>query len=286
MISAHGHKTVGQCLREGVSFLKRRQVPEARISAEELLSFVLKRPRISLYMEGHLEVDSSLDGEFRTLLLKRTARYPLQYLLRTVVFREVELEVGEGCPIPRPETELLVDHVLKFLDASMAGRFILDVGTGSGNIAISLAQERPTWNIFATDISLDALQYAKRNAIKNGVSNHVHLVATDLWKGLESIRFDAIVSNPPYLSAKELDSVEREVQFEPRLAFDGKRNGLFFYEQIASQAQEILKPDGRIFLEVGSQQANSVSAILRRRGFQKIETMHDYAGIERIVSGT
>ncbi|OGX03255.1 MAG: protein-(glutamine-N5) methyltransferase, release factor-specific [Omnitrophica bacterium RIFCSPLOWO2_12_FULL_50_11] len=281
---ANGHKTIGQCLQEGVCFLKRRKVPEARISAEELLSFVLKRSRLSLYAESRVEVNSSLADEFERLLAKRATRYPLQYLLGTVPFQSVELDVGEGCPIPRPETELLVGRVLNSLGAVTSKLCALDIGTGSGNIAISLAKERPHWNIFATDISYDVLQYAKRNAVKNRVSDQIHFVATDLWNGLESIRFDAVVSNPPYLNTRELGSVEREVHFEPRLAFDGKGNGLFFYERIASRAREVLKTGGAIFFEVGSRQAKSVSAILGRCGFQKIETIHDDAKIERIVS--
>ena len=270
MMPANGHKTIGQCLQEGVCFLKRRKVPEARISAEELLSFVLKRSRLSLYAESRVEVNSSLADEFERLLAKRATRYPLQYLLGTVPFQSVELDVGEGCPIPRPETELLVGRVLNSLGAVTSKLCALDIGTGSGNIA--------------TDISYDVLQYAKRNAVKNRVSDQIHFVATDLWNGLESIRFDAVVSNPPYLNTRELGSVEREVHFEPRLAFDGKGNGLFFYERIASRAREVLKTGGAIFFEVGSRQAKSVSAILGRCGFQKIETIHDDAKIERIVS--
>jgi len=282
-MSTNGHATIAECLQKGTNYLKSCSVPESRISAEELLSHVLKRTRTSLYVDAEATVDSHSTQTFEILLKKRASRYPLQYLLRSVPFRSIELEVGEGCLIPRPETELLIDVILQsFEDKSSID--VLDVGTGSGNIAISLASERPKWKMVGTDISEKALNFAKMNAVINEVADRIRFVQTDLWKGLEPHSFDAIVSNPPYLTSHELSKLQPELCFEPREALDGKEKGLFFYERMILSAARILKRNGKIFFEIGLDQAKEVSHIFKKYNFSEIQTTSDYAGIERIIS--
>ncbi len=290
-------QTVSACLKKGIQFLESAGVPEPEISASELLSNVLKRPKFSLYLESEIVGDLH-ESEFENLLVKRASRYPLQYLLRTVPFRNVLLEVGEGCLIPRPETEILVDVVMnrlvgappcgRPLDRNMGGHVgpplhILDVGTGSGNIAISLAQENPNWQIVATDISEEALRYAGLNAERNQVASQIRFVQTNLLGGLGEF-FDVLVSNPPYLRASDFDNLQPEIAFEPRMALDGKENGLHFFKEIIQNARKVLKPGGFIFFETGMGQADTVAGILKVNGFEAIQISKDHSGIERIVS--
>lgn len=276
--------TVSACLKKGIGFLESAGVPEAKISAEELLSHVLTQPRFSLLLGSGAEVKEHQKSEFETLLAKRAARYPLQYLMRTIPFRNAILEIGEGCLIPRPETEVLVDIILRKLERKAEQLNVLDIGTGSGNIAISLAQERPEWAIVATDVSNQALQYAKLNAERNNVSGRIRFVQTNLWGGIEN-SFDVIVSNPPYLTKDELDHLQPEIEFEPRLALDGGADGLLFFKKIIYCAKTILKKGGLLFFEVGAGQAEQISASLKLNHFDKIQIDKDDSGVDRIVSG-
>ncbi len=275
--------TIFVCLKKGIKFLESAGVPEAQISAEELLSYVLARPRFSFYVDLGVEMEEQQKLEFETLLAKRASRYPLQYLMRTAHFRNAVLEVGEGCLIPRPETETLVDMVFRTLGRSTEPLNLLDVGAGSGNIAISLAQERPQWFITATEASPEALRYAKMNAERNGVSGRIRFIQTDLWNGIEG-SFDAIVSNPPYLTERELCELQPEIEFEPRLALNGGTDGLLFFKRMIYEAETILKKGGFFFFEVGANQAKIISEILKSNNFNSIQISKDDAGIDRIVS--
>ncbi len=316
-------------LENGVGFLKERNVPEAEISAERLLERVFGKTRAELYMEPEKKVSNSELEQFFALLKKRAARYPLQYLLKTVEFRNISLEAGEGCLIPRPETELLVEAVLKragdrdfasgtggsaapaaadrlrhssfdFAKGEIKGLrelpsakpirrhnskalHVLDVGTGSGNIAVSLAVERPGWQVTATDCSEEALKFAYANAQANRVNHRIRFVNCDLWEGIHQ-KFDLLVSNPPYLSSRDFLNLQKEVAFEPRTALAGGEDGLLFYRRIIRSTNQILKQNGMIFFEIGIGQAQSVSAELKANGFNSIEILKDYSGIDRVIS--
>ena len=301
--------TVSNCLKNGTEFLNLSGVPEPRISAEALLSYVLNRPRFSLYLETNRAVEETKRLQFEALLTKRASRYPLQYLVKQVPFRNVTLEIGEGCLIPRPETEILVQIVLDemakrgqvlrpvpFFGRTDTVMQILDVGTGSGNIAVSLAKERPDWNVTGTDIYSEALRYAQLNARMNSVENRVRFVETDLWKDIKNESFDIIISNPPYLTSDELEMLQPEVAFEPRSSLDGGRDGLAFFRRIIRNAHAILsargrirhlcggKPSGFIFFEVGLGQAESVCEFLKTNGFQNIQCSKDDSNIDRVIS--
>jgi release factor glutamine methyltransferase len=274
---------VATCLSRGVQYLKSHAVPEAQISAEELLSHLISCPKLSLHTKPQLLVESPIEVEYDRLLEKRAHRYPLQYLVEEVQFRHAKLLVGEGCLIPRPETEVLVDVMIQALKRDQPIH-VLDVGTGSGNIAISLALERPEWKFTGTDISEDALQFARANAKQNGVKNRIRFVQTDLWEVLEKHSFDAVVSNPPYLTKQELKRLQPEVTFEPNVALDGGQGGLDYYKRIILKIGEVLKPGGRIFFEVGHQQAEAVSNLLQEASFCEIQITSDFAKIKRVVS--
>ena len=265
--------------------MESRSVPEANISAEELLAHVLRKPKHLLYLEPKLSVNPSLARQFDFLLEKRSERYPLQYLLKTVPFRSTVLWVGEGCLIPRPETEFLVEVVLRELGSRLSAARLLDVGTGSGNVAIGLAKERPTWKIVATDISEKALSFAKVNSKQNAVDRQVYFIQTDLWQGIGEATFDAVVSNPPYLTHDELSTLQPEIAFEPSLAFDGGEDGLDFFRRMVENVSTVLKPDGEVFFEVGANQAPFVSEFFNRSGFESIRIFKDYNDIGRVITG-
>ena len=272
------------CLSEGTQLLKEANVPEPEISAEFLLGLVLKKKRVQLHLEREQHLTDLERKLFFLLLKKRAQRYPLQYLLGTVSFRGHELHVGEGCLIPRPETELMVGAVLNRFGENSGALHVLDIGTGSGNIAVSLALERPDWQVTATDFSEDALRFARINAEMNRVNQRIHFVHSDLFEGLDQ-KFDALVSNPPYLTARELGSLQKEVTFEPCMALDGGEDGLLFYRRMIGSADQVLKPGGFIFFETGIDQARTVSDELRANRFGSVEILKDYSGIDRIVSG-
>ena len=278
-------RSVYDVLEEGIRFLESAGVPEADISAGELLSQVLHRPRLSLCLEPDLGVERRHERRFQELLAKRAARYPLQYLIQTIPFRRTLLWVGEGCFIPRPETEVLVDAVLRQVNRPSEPLSVLDVGTGSGNIAISLAVERPQWRMTATDISPEALRYAKANAVRNRVEKQIDFVRAHFWDETCGRRFDAVVSNPPYLTERELANLQPEITFEPRIALAGGADGLLFFKRIVGEAKKVLKKRGFIFFEAGAGQAQTVASLLDADGFELVAVSRDHAGIERIVSG-
>ncbi|MBI4368526.1 MAG: peptide chain release factor N(5)-glutamine methyltransferase [Candidatus Omnitrophica bacterium] len=288
-IGEEAEMTISSCLKKGARFLEAAGVPEARTSAEFLLSHVMGQPRFSFYAEPDAAIKPAHAEEFQKLLSRRSDRFPLQYLLKSVPFRNVVLEVGEGCLIPRPETEILAEIVLRTLDEETGGHGgpplqILDVGTGSGNIAISVAKERSHWQIIATDISDQALHYARRNAVRNEVQDNIQFLQTDLWDGISSLAFDAIVSNPPYLTTSELSRLQPEVRFEPEVALDGGENGLSFFKRIARNATMGLKRGGFLFFEIGFGQDRAVFKILEDSGFREIKIFKDDGRIKRIIS--
>ena len=272
-------------IEEGVSLLESRGVPEARLTAELLLSHVLKQSAFSLYLNPQETMDEEYERCYRELLSLRSQRHPLQYLVREVQFRSSILEVGPGCLIPRPETELLVDVVLRRVGRETEAVKILDVGTGSGNIGISLLVERNKWRVIGTDCMKDACDYASRNAVRNGVSNRFRAVHTDFWKGLEGEVFDGLISNPPYLTVGEVASLQPEVSYEPAVALDGGEDGLVFFRAIACNAKKMIHAGGFIFFEVGAGQAKTVADLLEANVFSSVEVETDDSGIERMVSG-
>ncbi len=288
---------ISSYLEVGVSFLKRHNVPDPDISALSLLAYVLEQPELDVKMNPEIHLTCEQEEQFESLVIKRATRYPMQYLIKRISFRNAVLEIGEGCLIPRPETELLIDVVLnKLVGAPPCGRpsngagkhggpplQVLEIGTGSGNIAVSLAMERSLWMFTATDISEEALRYARKNSILNRTNHQINFVKTDLFSGVNET-FDAIISNPPYLKTEDLISAQTELSFEPSIALDGGQDGLSYYKRILKIAKSALKPGGHIFFEVGYNQATDVVELMKP-DFELIECVKDYAGYERIISG-
>jgi len=215
---------------------------------------------------------------------------PFQYIVGDQPFRYLNLKITPEVFIPRPETELLVDRAIE-LAKDLTGQItIVDMGTGSGALALSLAQEIPQGYIYALDISPEALKVARENAFLCHLENRVTFIQSNLFENLDpglKGKIDMIVSNPPYIPSFSLSSLPREVQKEPLIALDGGSDGLKFYREISAVAPQYLKSGGYLIFEVGMGQADRVVEMMEKTGnFKEIEVFKDYAGIERIVKAT
>ncbi|MBC8102885.1 MAG: peptide chain release factor N(5)-glutamine methyltransferase [Cytophagales bacterium] len=240
----------------------------------------------ALWLKPERAVTERQGAQFETLLARRAKREPLAYLLGEREFYGRSFRVDASVLIPRPETEFLVEVVLAVLKANPAPRFA-DVGTGSGIIAVTLAAQLPHAISFATDISPEALAVARENAARQGVRDRVAFAEGDLLAPISNrAPFDAIASNPPYIAPSEIESLEPEVRdWEPRIALGMQEDPLHFYRRLAREAPPLLALDGALAVEVGRGQAEAVKALWADAGLKDIETVRDYAGIERVVVG-
>ena len=277
--------TVRRVLEWTTRYLRRGGVEAARFEAEWLLAHALRTERLQLYLNPDRPLSPEERARFRKLVQQRYQGVPLAYLLGTVDFLNVTLQVNEAVLIPRPETEQLVEQILKDHRGCPPERF-LDLGTGSGAIALALLAEWPQTRAVAVDISLKALKLARENAERNGLDGRVAFVCSDWLSALRPrAAFELIVSNPPYIPTEELPALQREVRvYEPRRALDGGPRGLVAIARIAQEAPQHLPPGGRLYLEIGAQQASAVVELLRQTGaFGPIDVLKDLAGQDRIV---
>jgi release factor glutamine methyltransferase len=267
-------------------YLRDKGIDTGRLDAEHLLASVVGVDRLGLYLAFERPLTpAELDG-YRPLLKRRAAREPLQYILGRQPFRELDLEVGPSVLIPRPETEVLVDQILEAIRGDDPGGTALDLGTGSGAIALSLAFEGSFASVVATDVDDAALEVARRNRDAAGLGERVELRRGSLFEPLKrSERFDVIASNPPYVGEGDEESLEPEVRdWEPRAALFAGADGLDVLRRIAVGACEHLRPGGLLALEVGAGQARIVADWLESdRGYVEVKVMRDYTGRERFV---
>ena len=267
-------------LDDGCRILAAAGVDTARLDAEVLLAHACGLSRAALMAGLIIEADTA--DEFRRMIARRAAREPLAYIIGGKEFFSLDLEVTPAVLIPRPETETLVEAALQFL-ATRHEPHVLDIGTGSGAIAIAIAVNAPEARIKATDISKEALEGARRNAIRHRCEDRVEFIAADLFPDSHS-RFDLIVSNPPYVAEADLDSLEPEIRLhEPRHALVDGSDGLEFYRRIAAESRSRLNPEGAVMVEIGADQAFAVEALFRRAGFSKIEAVRDLSRIDRVI---
>ncbi len=278
--------TVRTVLAAANEYLSGRDLPSARLEAELLLAHSLALSRFDLYTQFDRPLSEKERTVYRRLLKERSTGRPLQHLTGTQAFRRLDLRMADGVFIPRSETELLVEAVVDWLRAREGEADVLEIGTGSGAICVSLATETPGTTVWSTDISEEALTLAATNARAHGVEDRIHLVHGDLFSSAPAGKtFDVIVSNPPYVPSGEIDSLALEVRdHEPRTALDGGPAGLDFYRRIISEGGRWLKAGGLLAFEVGIGQAQDVSSGLSTAGFGEIAITRDYGGIERIVT--
>jgi release factor glutamine methyltransferase len=279
--------TILKLILWSADYLAAKGVPNARLDAEHLLAHVAGVERLQLYLDFERPLSSAeLDG-YRPLLRRRATREPLQYILGRQPFRELDLEITRAVLIPRPETEVLVSEVLAWAASERReGLTALDVGTGSGAIALSLAFEGPFASVLATDVDEDALEVASRNRDGTGLAERVELRHGTLFDPVgPGERFDVVVSNPPYVAESEVASLEPEVvDWEPKRALFAGPEGLDVLRELIPRAAQVLRPNGLLALEVGHGQATDVVRLVAEVGaYEDVRTRRDYGGKERIV---
>ena len=277
--------TVINLLNVGERYLRRAGVLTHRLSSERLLEHIMRCDRIDLYLDRSFKVERELRQKYFRFLRERARRYPLQYLLKEAHFMDFSFEVSESCLIPRPETELLVEHVceeIRRMIPSGEAR-LLDIGTGSGNIALSLAKYFPYAEVWATDILKETLDIAERNAARLDVKHRVKFLQSNLFEAIPDIRFECIISNPPYLSEEDIHILEGELLFEPKAALAGGPSGAELIFALAENALHFLTEGGMLAFEMGMGQARAVRERLQQIGYSDVKILADYAGIERIA---
>jgi len=277
--------TIGGVRRRAGDLLKAAGIGNASQEADWLLASVWKIPRHTLLLDGERTV-SQIQAERAWACLKRRAeRAPLQYLLGTQEFCGLDITVTPDVLIPRPESELLVEETLRAV-AGLTRPTIIDVGTGSGCLAVALAREALDAKVYAVDVSWPALAVARSNAARHGVSERVRFVQADLLGAFSAGSIgDVVVSNPPYIPLRDLDGLQPEVaRYEPRLALAAGEDGLVYHRRLLQETPALLRPGGFLIMEMGYGQAEAVTRLARERGaFDSVECRMDAAGIERVL---
>ena len=256
----------------------------ARLDSEILLAFVLAKPRAWLYAHPEDAMSTEQLFLFQQLVAKRSLGKPVAYLTGTREFWSLPLKVNEETLIPRPETELLVELTLHLI-ANQSGAQILDLGTGSGAIAIALAKERADWHITACDYSKGALQTARDNTTRLNLKNIRYLESDWFSHVITPKRFHAIVSNPPYIAANDPHLGEGDLRFEPQMALIGGSNGLSALEHIIKHSIARLEPDGLLLIEHGFSQKEAVTSMLGEYGYIQVQCWQDLHGNDRVSGG-
>jgi release factor glutamine methyltransferase len=278
--------TVLEAIQKSADFLAKKGVESPRLQTELLLAYLLKMPRMNLYLNFERILTPVETDVLRELVKRRGRREPLQYITGSTSFCGLEMAVNRHALVPRPETELLAELGWQFLSTfNSQPSTALDLGTGTGCIAITLAVKCPNAKITATDISADALALAKENAARNGVPERIVFLQGDGFAAFAAdARFDLIISNPPYIPSAEIATLQPEVRdFDPCAALDGGVDGLDFYRRFSAQAKPFLKPDGKIMLEFGDGQAEAIRKIFEAEKWIVEAMKEDYSQRARIL---
>lgn len=266
----------------GKEQLQKAGITDAELDARLLLEFICHTDRNALYAHGDQEIEDEKMQEFLQLIEKRAVHIPLQHLTGEQNFMGLDFLVNEHVLIPRQDTEILVEEIMRDLHDGIR---ILDMCTGSGCILLSLLHYSNDCSGVGVDVSEDALAVARQNADRLAEKQAV-FIQSDLFEKVEG-SFDLIVSNPPYIRSQEIAGLMPEVrEHEPHLALDGKDDGLHFYREIIKEAMSHLKRGGQLFFEIGYDQGEAVQALLAANGYTEIAVVKDYAGLDRVVYGT
>ncbi|PJD96055.1 MAG: protein-(glutamine-N5) methyltransferase, release factor-specific [Legionella sp.] len=274
---------IGTALTWATSLLLEHQLADARLDAEILLARVLNKNRAYLLAFAEQALTASQKNKYQQFITQRAQGIPIAYILKEREFWSLSLSVNEHTLIPRHETEQLVDIALQYLPQT-ASIQLLDLGTGSGAIALALAHERPQWCIHACDKSLEALAIAKSNGSKHQLTN-IQWYHSDWFTSLPPQHYDAILSNPPYIAAQDPHLTQGDVFFEPRSALVSEDAGLADLQFISTQSIERLKPGGLLLLEHGYDQKEAIQAILNKLGYINVQCWQDLSGQDRISGG-
>jgi release factor glutamine methyltransferase len=276
--------TVLEVLQRSADYLNKHEIDSPRLNAEHLLGHVLGRTRMEVYLEFERKLTEAELVPLRELVRRRGEGEPLQHLLGTVEFCGYTFVCDKRAMVPRPETEQLIELLVLEIRGQTSEVRIVDVGTGSGVIALSLAAKFPDAEVVATDISEDALALARENAERLGLAGRVQWIKGNLLENI-SERFDLIVANLPYISMQDRQSLAREVLHDPEVALFAGPSGVELLHALIEQAPARLKPGGLLALEVGTGQAASLIDLLREKKYHNIEAKNDYSGVSRFLFG-
>ena len=270
----------------GKSELEKIPIQEASIKTRKLLEFVLKQTRSQMICNELEEVSLEKQKEYEKQIEKIKQGMPIQYITHVQEFMGLEFYVDENVLIPQPDTEVVVETAIQFINDSNTEICILDLCTGSGCIGISIAKNIKNARVVLSDIQEKSLAIAQKNAIQNKVEKNIKMVQSNLFEKLKNYQFDTIVSNPPYIETSEIATLSKEVQQEPKIALDGGEDGLFFYNKILKEASSYLKSKGYLVLEIGYNQANALLKIADQTKKWKIVTLQaikDLGGNDRVL---
>ena len=280
--------TIHQILLDAVEILKKNNIQTPRLDGEVILAHLLDYNRVDLIIRYNEVLDKEQEKEYFDKIKLRAKGMPVQYITGHQEFMGLDFHVTPDVLIPRPDTETLVELAIQEANSMDKPLTIVDIGTGSGAIALSLAHYIKDVQIHTIDISSKAIEIAKKNAKSLSLEKKVDFYQGDLLspiKGLLEGKVDLLVSNPPYITSKDMLSLQREVKdFEPSLALDGGMEGLDFYDKIINQGMDYLSYQGKIILEIGHDQGEEVSSILRGKNiFKYINIVKDLGGLDRVV---
>ena len=272
---------ISDVLKDTAQRLKKAGIETANLDARLLLCEYLQKDKIYLIINS--DEDISTDEKFEQLVSRRENYEPMQYILGEAEFYGLDFKVNENVLIPRPDTEILVEQIIDFVGNDFCT--VLDIGTGSGCIPVSVAVNCENVKAYSVDISHEAIKIAKENAVLNGVENKVDFLNIDILRDFPDFKVDCIVSNPPYIEENVIPTLMNDVKnFEPYIALSGGADGLVFYRRISEKGYEILKSGGMIAFEVGYNQSKAVANILENDGYVNIRIANDLAGIGRVVT--
>lgn len=278
--------TYRECYEQGCRTLQAAGIEEAALDARLLLEAVCGTDRNDLLVHGEQPVSPEAEEKYLNWIRQRAEHIPLQQLTGEQGFMGLTFNVNEHVLIPRQDTEILVEEVLKELHDGMR---VLDMCTGSGCILLSLLHYSNDCEGLGVDLSAEALEVAGRNVLKvltPEKAEHAHFLQSDLFEKVEG-KFEIIVSNPPYIASAEVEKLMPEVRdHEPRMALDGTEDGLYFYRRIIEEAGKYLVSSGMLFFEIGYDQGQAVSELMRTEGYCEVQVVQDYAGLDRVVFGT
>jgi release factor glutamine methyltransferase len=279
--------TVLEALKLSDEYLKKYNIDSSRLNAELLLADILSCKRLDLYLLYDKPLQESEIAKYRDYLKRRSSREPLQYIIGNVEFFGCKFFVDPSVLIPRPETELLVECALKKYLPKDEIR-ILDIGVGSGNIAVTLLKNLSLSSAVGIDINDDTLSVASKNARDNNVIKRLELVKFNILKDDHRTlgNFNMVISNPPYISLNDFHNLEPELKnYEPLLSLTDNSDGYLFYEKIISVSSHLLNNNGRLFFELGKDQHTKVKKMMIENGFSNINIVKDYSDIERVIFG-
>lgn len=272
---------INELLEIGIEKLKTSQIKEPISIARRIMCFVLKKDKIYLVTNGNEEVEQSTKTEFLEAISKIQKHIPIQYITKKQEFMKMDFYVDENVLIPQPDTEIVVEEAIDIINRNKLSK-VLDMCTGSGILAISIAKYTDASKITAVDISEKALEVAEKNAISNDVDTKIKFIKSDMFKNI-SEKFDLIISNPPYIRTDVIKTLSEEVKNEPILALDGGIKGLDFYNIIAENAKKYLNENGYLVLEIGYDQKTEVVNLLEAQEYSEIRVIKDMGGNDRVI---